>query len=233
MLRLAGWSSGGRHILMWTGPFSASIAADGLSFIAVSLNSVSAEAHATTRLGDAALVFDEYICASPDGDRVLFVAGHDRNAWLNKRLTLVDLLSGSTSVLTPADSAVAACAWSPDGAKVVYAAGPEARGVDGGEEAKRALSQRRLWLMNAEGGQARQLTSDPQYRDEYPLWSNDGQHIIFLRMDSRERISVWSLAVHDGTLLKLVEEIAGPPLRGRWFGNHGRQAWSDFIALSQ
>ena len=84
--------------------------------------------------------------------------------------------------------------------------------------------------MNADGRQRRRLTSDAQYRDEYPLWSKDGQDILFMRMDTQNRVSVWSVGVYDRTLMKLVDQIMGPAAKDSWFGYYGHVAWPSFIA---
>jgi len=42
--RLAGWSSDSRHILIWLGGFSESIAADGLALVSVSVENGTVQA---------------------------------------------------------------------------------------------------------------------------------------------------------------------------------------------
>jgi len=238
----AGWSSDGERILLWVGGFSASLAADGLPLVSVSVtsgdlqpvaNDIPARVTQARGPGSAVLQYREYIAVSPFGNRVLVISGFNRNAWTNKRLIAFNTATGNIRVLTDADKAVASCAWSPDGNAIAFAAGPDDREAGGGERAKRALAQRRIWIMNADGQQRRQLTADAKYRDEYPLWSRDGQHIVFMRMDTQNRISVWSVGVYDGTLLKLLDQIMGPAATDSWFGYYGHVAWPGFIAFSQ
>jgi hypothetical protein len=52
--------------------------------------------------------------------------------------------------------------------------------------------QEGVWVVDADGANPRQLTSDPDHLDFYPRWSADGELIMFLRTDG-ERF------VEDGT----------------------------------
>ena len=226
--KLAGWSADREHILLWVGGFSESIAADGLPLVSVSVTSGDQQLVAETMLQ-----YKDYVAMSPVGNSVLVISGNNRDAWTNKRLIVFDTATGNIIRLTDDSTAVASCAWSPDGKVIAFAAGPNDREAAGGERAKRALSERRIWIMNADGQQRRRLTTDAQYRDEYPLWSKDGQHILFMRMDRQNMISVWSVGVYDGTLLKLVDQIMGPTAKDSWFGYYGHLQWPSFIAHYQ
>jgi TolB protein len=161
------------------------------------------------------------------------ISGGNREAWTNKRLIAFNTATGNIMALTDDSTAVASCAWSPDGKVIAFAAGPNDREAGGGERAKQALSERRIWIMNADGQQRRRLTTDAQYRDEYPLWSKDGQHIVFMRMDTQNAISVWSVGVYDRTLMKLVDEMMGPAAKASWFGYYGHVQWPWSIAYYQ
>jgi TolB protein len=76
--------------------------------------------------------------------------------------------------------------WSPDGAWIVYMAGPV--GVD-------ATS---VWLMRADGGDPRRLTEP---NTAVPSWSPDGRHIIYL--DVAEDLVVMDLETGDQVELGL------------------------------
>lgn len=178
--------------------------------------------------GKGVLLYDEYISTSPNTNRVLIVGGENRMSWTNKRLTAVDPVTGNISVLTQTGFAVASCAWSPDGKTIAYSAGPDDTRAAGGDEAKALPWGRRMWVMNADGSKARQLTFDPQFRDEYPMWSRDGQHVVFLRMNSQNSVSVWSVDI-SGNLAQLVNEVI-PPGNRAWFGYYGRFLGADLIA---
>jgi len=226
--KLAGWSADGEHILLWVGGVSASITADGLPLVSVSLTSGDHQL-----VTEEMLAYKEYVAMSPFGNSVLVISGGNRDAWTNKRLIAFNTMTGNIMDLADDSTAVASCAWSPDGQMIAFAAGPNDSEAAGGERAKQALSERRIWIMNADGQQRRRLTTDAQYRDEFPLWSKDGQHILFMRMDTQNIISVWSVGVYDETLMKLVDHIMGPAAKDSWFGYYGHLNWLSFIAYYQ
>jgi Tol biopolymer transport system component len=226
--KLADWPSDGSRILMWVGADSESIAADGLPLV-----SVDASTGETRVVTESALQYPEYVSVAPSGDHSLVITGGDRRSWTNKRLVAFTAASSDIMPLTGSDVAVAASAWSPDGYSVAFAAGPDNKEAAGGDRAKQALAERRIWTIGFDGRQKRQLTADPRYRDEYPLWSRDGQHIVFMRMDRQNAVSVWSVGVNDGTVVKLVDRIMGPSVQESWFGYYGRIGWPAFVALSQ
>lgn len=225
---LAGWAADKEHLLLWVGGASASIAADGLPLISVSVTSGDHQL-----VTEEMLPYKEYVAMSPFENSVSVISGGNRDAWTNKRLIAFNTVTGNIIGLTDDRTAVASCAWSPDGTAIAFVAGPNDGEAAGGERAKQALSERRIWIMNAGGQQRRRLTADAQYRDEYPLWSKDGQHIQFIRTDKEDMISVWSVGVYDGTLLKLVDHIMGRAAKDSWFGYYGHMAWPGFIAYSQ
>ena len=73
---------------------------------------------------------------------------------------------------------------------------------------------------------------DDRYRDEYPVWAKDGRHVVFVRMDERDSVSVWSIEIGNGRLLKLVDEIGGLEAKDSWFGFYGHLSWSSHVAFS-
>jgi dipeptidyl aminopeptidase/acylaminoacyl peptidase len=82
---------------------------------------------------------------------------------------------------------------------------------------------RSLWLIDADGAEARQLTTDPGYRDERPLWSADGSHLLFARLDAEDRASLWLTSVEGGEPQQVVEELTPAP---EWFGTYGHIDWA-------
>lgn len=109
---------------------------------------------------------------------------------------------------TPPDQMAIQPAWSPDG-KVLAYSGMPAEGEPTVEELINALDQRRIWLLPGLAGDEapRALTSDPEYRDEWPQWSADGQHILFARMDVAGAASLWLVDAQGGRPRQVVEKI--------------------------
>jgi len=216
------WGSG--SILYWDDPdFSASFRADGLQLFRVP----------ATGGGDASPI-DLTTLVNPDamsldaaGKRLAISAGKLRFEWQGKRIAVVDLRAGSASYVTDENVSAVWPAWSPDGSSIVYSAAPSGE-AGGGEPARRALAKRRIFVVAVSGsGSPRQLTNDPNYRDEAPVFSADGQFIMFGRIDSASRMSLWMMKA-DGSG---PSQIAGPLSAGEaggedpWFGYYGHIDW--------
>ena len=75
--------------------------------------------------------------------------------------------------------------WSPDGMRIAYLSN------QGGNAD--------IWTMSAEGDDIRQLTSDPS-PDVFPLWSPDGEWLLFgSRRDPNGQSRIWRVPSDGGT----------------------------------
>jgi hypothetical protein len=97
----------------------------------------------------------------------------------------------------------------------------------GAEPARRALMQRRIFVANTRGApQPRQLTDDPAYRDEYPLWSADGASILFARFDAEDHASLWLVSAQGGEPRRVVDAlVTAPQPSPLWLGYYGHVDW--------
>lgn len=225
---LAGWSLDGQHILFWQGDIlSASMLADG-----VALYSLPAGGGEPTKLVDTVLVHDDFVAPALQGDRLAVTAGGYRATWFNKRVAVVEASGGELTWLTDESVAAFSPAWSPDGAHLAYVAMPDQGDPGGGEDARLGMMERRVCEVNAQGEpqQFQQLTDDPAYRDERPLWSADGTHLLFTRMDAEGRASLWLIPAAGGEARQVVDEVT--PLPGPasgWFGYYGHVEWDQLF----
>jgi Tol biopolymer transport system component len=221
---VAGWSGDGRFLLFWQGDIlSASLLADG-----VPLYAVPAAGGTPVPLADAVLVFSDFVAVQPaGGEQVAVIAGGYRGAWTNKTLRVVLPATGEGETLTPPDQVASSPAWSPDGQRIALSAMPDEGDLVGGEDARLGMMNRRIWVRTVDSdSQPRQLTNDPAYRDEHPVWSADGSHILFVRMDDRDQTSLWLLPFGENAPHLVVDEL-GPlpgPASG-WFGYYGHVEW--------
>jgi Tol biopolymer transport system component len=200
---IRGWSSDGRHVVVSIDPdHSASLIADGLPLAFVPVD--GGRAHT---FGSNVLLHPDFLSVSPDHAEALVSAGGGREAWTEKRVTSIDPATGKFIFLTSAKDAAVSPSWSPDGRRIVYASAEDAKSAGGGEAARKALSKRRIWIMNADGSQSRQLTSDAHYRDEYPQWSLDGRYVLFARIDEQDKASIWIAKTDNGELGKVVDQF--------------------------
>jgi hypothetical protein len=77
--------------------------------------------------------------------------------------------------------------------------------------------------------QSQRLTDSASYRDEHPLWSADGSHILFARLDAKGRASVWIMAEDGGSQRQVVDELTpapDPPIG--FYGHVEWEAWFDW-----
>lgn len=221
-LILAGWTPDGQSILFWRELlFSASGAADGLPLLHLPLDGGE-----PVEIVDFTLLHPDFWSGSPTGQQMALTVGSGRETWTNKRILLVDLETAGWEYLTDETVSAFSPAFSPDGQHIAYVAGPDVGHVWGGDAAKAGAAQRRICVMNADGSDQRPLTDDPAYRDERPLWSADGTHVLFARMDEDGRASLWLMDAASRAPEQVVGELTPAP---KWFGNYGYIAWDQLF----
>ena len=219
------WSRNGAYIVFWDDPdFSASAMADGLELFRIPAAGGPAQS-----LGVSTLVRTDMLSFLPAQDKLAVSTGGGRNEWEEKRIAAIDLETGASTYLTPTGMAAVSPAWSPSGAAIAFSAAPgpgTGSSVGGGEPARRLLARRRIWVWDVKGAHApRPLTSDSRYRDEEPVWTADGRHILFCRMADDNSKTLWLMGA-DGTD---AAQLAGPLLgvEDSWFGYYGYISWRD------
>lgn len=98
---------------------------------------------------------------SPDGERLVFQGQADPNGPAD--LYVMDSHGGGATPLTDYADYDGEPAWSPDGKQIAFT--------------RRANGQYRIWVMNADGSGARQLSQQPN--SEHAAWSPDGRWIAY------------------------------------------------------
>lgn len=221
--RLAGWSPDGQYLLFWQGPVSASIEADGLPLMSIALTSGEPQ-----RLGET-LLYSDYLAWSRQGDQLALVKGSGRSTWANKQIWTV-AAKGDNPIDLSADEARVDLSpvWSPDGQHIAYVSGlalsPEEAMES--EKLREAIDARRIWVMNTDGTEKRQLTHDPEYSDEYPQWSSDGRYILFIRRRG-EQADLWLMDSDGGNQRPLLGDLTQPGVPG--FSYYGHFEWTELL----
>lgn len=217
---LFGWSRSTGDIIFWEDPdFSGSVMADGLE-----LFRIPAAGGSPSSLGVSTLVRREVVAFSPTQDRIALMAGDGRESWENKRVAVVDLENRRTRYLTEQSMVAVSPAWSPRGDRIAFSAAPGPT-IGGGDEARRLLAQRRIWVADAGGStRPRQLTHNARYRDEEPMWSQDGGQILFARLDSINNKSLWLMRADGSDLAQVAGPLSGSG-NDAWFGFYGYVDW--------
>ena len=149
---------------------------------------------------------------SPDGKSIVYSAGPDAGVATSKAR------AGSNIRI-----------MRPDGTLETKVVTPDMHlGPGGGEEAHRYLHQRKLWMVDAAGANPpRAITSDARYRDEAPMWSAAGSHLLWGRMDYEGHPSLWMMETGGANASQICRlEITGElGERDSWFGYYGYTAW--------
>ncbi|MCL5997125.1 MAG: hypothetical protein M1546_13870 [Chloroflexi bacterium] len=214
-IMLAGWSPTGSQVYFWQGDIkSASLMADGVPLYSVPADAPISADNPPQRFGsEATLIYPDFFAPAPPAsslgrrDGIALVVGAGRSTWAEKHLEL-----GAVALTSPEVAAISP-AWSPDGEQMAYAAMPD-RGVDGngGPDDPYELRQRHLWVLNTSGEpQPHQLTDDPAYRDERPLWSAGGSHVLFARVSAEGTSSLWLVPATGGAAQRVVDELTPAP----------------------
>lgn len=213
------WTRDGNSVIYWEDPdFSASAIADGLN-----LFRISALGGSPQDLGVTVLVRNDMLSLSPFGNKLVVAAGLGRETWSSKHIAVIDLKTAAARYLTDETTSAICPSWSPDGERIAYAAAPNAAGIGGGDQAKACLQKRRIWIADASGiNRPKQVTNDDHYRDEEPMWSMDGTHILFCRMDRSDVGTLWLMDRGGENSI----QVSGPfSVEGDWFGYYGYIDW--------
>ena len=139
----------------------------------------------------------------------------------------------STALSDGPPGTISAVAFSSGALRLATVAMPEPpvrTGSFGPPEMQAQLMGEKLWVLTI-GGPARQLTDDSAYRDEHPVWSRDGQSILFARIDATGKASLWQIPAAGGQP-ELVQDGLGFGPTGVG-GLYGWIEWSDLLAWWQ
>lgn len=174
---------------------------------------------------------------SPDGDRLAYVVSGDGVPQIHVRW----MDSGDSGAITNLTEAVQDLAWSPDGRRIAFTSRvPESRKpfvslppkpeaadwADPPKVIERMLYRSdgsgflkegfvHLFVVSAEGGTPRQLTSGPFDHGGQPVWSPDGSHLLISanRHESAEsqprNSEIYEIRVADGRVRALTDRY-GP-----------------------
>jgi Tol biopolymer transport system component len=198
---VAGWTADSESVLFWRDiSFSASAMADGLP-----LEAIPAQGGRPLALAAGHLAL---WAPAPFGQRIAMTVPPGRDTWMRKRIAIVDAGTAALQYLTPEDRVSIQPAWSPDGDNIAFVSKPETDDELIGSAGMEALaSDRRIWVMNADGSDQYPLTGDAAYRDEHPEWSADGSQVLFARLDGDRLASLWLMSSEGGAPAQVVDRI--------------------------
>jgi Tol biopolymer transport system component/DNA-binding winged helix-turn-helix (wHTH) protein len=140
---------------------------------------------------------------SPDNQRIAYYSKNRGGVWV------MPASGGSARQLTEFGSRPA---WSPDGAMIAFQSNAL---TDMGANARDAMPPSTIWIIPAQGGDAKPITQvgAPPGGHGLPVWSPDGKRLVF-EVDEFNSSSIWSVAASGDDskplLPKVVENTANP-----------------------
>lgn len=144
---------------------------------------------------------------------------------------MLNLKTKKLKVVSAKGQAVASLAFSPSGETLAYSAGPEEKEMynndtkDYSSKSRKVMLQRHIWAADIDGGPLKQLTTDNNYRDEYPVWSAKGDYILFGRIENQDKASLWLMGADGSNPRQVVAELS--PFD--WFGFYGYVEWDQIF----
>jgi len=119
-------------------------------------------------------------------------------------------------------------AWAPDSERIAYSAtSVGAEKSSAAQNQRDVCVQRRIWVVEVVSKRLHQLTNDERFCDELPLWSVDGKHILFVRLD-KENASLWLMRSNGDGLCQIVPELTPKPEPAGEYGYIDWPAWWDW-----
>jgi len=117
---------------------------------------------------------------TPDGERIAYVKAEiDRNTYEYHRSIWVTSASGTPGRRFSAGDNDTTPRWSPDGQSLAFLRGAAGEVKPKNEDERgRGVGKPQLWVLPADGGEARQLTW-ARYGVGDPEWSPDGASIVY------------------------------------------------------
>jgi Tol biopolymer transport system component/DNA-binding winged helix-turn-helix (wHTH) protein len=123
---------------------------------------------------------------SPDGRFIAYHSLRHGGIWV------IAARGGTPRQLVPVG---AKPAWSPDGGRLAYQTDEQGDTAPNGFSAQAGS---RIWIVDANGQNARQVTAHPRGGHASPSWSPDGRSIVFSVFDAAEDNGIWTRSVESG-----------------------------------
>jgi len=221
-------SPDGRWLTLWEGMASASLRADGLP-----LRTMPATGGEAQEVAAATLLKPGFVVWSPEADRLAVVEGAGRQVWANRQIVVMRPDGSDRRILSDAGRADLSPAWSPDGRRLAFASVEALPLNTPYQQAEAIVLRRRIWSVNADSSDKRQLTNDIAYADQFPQWSADGSHIMFVRQptdaaglggEEAAPVEIWLMRA-DGTDQRAV----ATGLSESWYGYYGVVDWNQVL----
>ena len=194
------WSPDGKTLWAWDGPQSASLTADGINGFFY-----HADTGKHTEFSPMLLAYDENISYSGEGTAAI-LTGAGREMFSDKSVDLVADYSGPTAKFQEVEAIAkkglvpAMPQLSADGSTLYFA------GVDKKTIGAYPLKRQIYSLKLDQSQELRQITSNPEYRNESPILLKNQKDLIFGRAGTEDydnRMEIWMTSVDGKDEIKL------------------------------
>lgn len=124
--------------------------------------------------------YEHSIDWSPNGEEIVFISNREPNEdqFFNYDVFTLKASDGTIKRLTATESAEYRPRWSPDGKTIVYQA--TKRGLT---DLETTMEDTHVWLMDADGGNRREISGMIDNRQGAPAWSPDGSAVYFTALE--------------------------------------------------
>jgi dipeptidyl aminopeptidase/acylaminoacyl peptidase len=153
--------------------------------------------------------YDHALTWSPRGDEIAFLSNHetDPDANNNSDIYAVDM-NGRVRQITDTRGCEYEPAWSPDGKWIAYTATTrDVTTIDSVAE------DTHVWIVDAGGGQGRELTAAQDRRARSPRWTADSRHIFYLAGDYGNT-DIYGRSLESGGRYEEIERFYSPGEEG-------------------
>ncbi|MEP7271602.1 MAG: S9 family peptidase [Acidobacteriota bacterium] len=139
---------------------------------------------------------------SPRGDEIVFVSNREPDAdqFFNNDLFTVRVADGTIRRLTTTENAEYRPVWSPDGRTIAYEG--TRRGLT---DLETTMEDTHVWVLDADGGNRREVGSGIDNRQGPPTWAPDGKSLFFT-VQERGTVKLYRLPIAGGAAQAVVAE---------------------------
>jgi len=196
---ITGISKDDKYLYIWKHPHAGSLAADGVDLAVYDiLNNKLIE---YTNPNMFSLAYSDNMSPNPKNNRYLaLIYGGGREMFNNKKLVVLDILTGKFQSLSPKEEAAMTPYYLSDGKTILYASSEKQKYIPDALNKWLLSGTHHIFSIDSTTKQIKQLTNNRNYFDFSPKYLNN-KDILFFRSDKAGNISIWKYSNGHETML--------------------------------